>query len=52
MSGMKTADLEAQLDRVRQKLYGMRREHLTRLGTAGAAIVSLLLVLHAAVLVR
>lgn len=36
-----TSDLESQLDRVRQLLYGMRREHERRLGVAGAAVGSL-----------
>ena len=38
-----TQELDQQLERVRQMLYGMRREHLRRLATAGASIVSLLL---------
>jgi hypothetical protein len=42
-----TRDLENQLDRVRQMLYGMRREHRRRLLTAGATGISILLALWA-----
>ena len=34
-------ELESQLERVRQLLYGMRREHERRLLTAGATALSL-----------
>jgi len=37
-----TGELDSLIDRVRQMLYGMRREHERRLG-AGAAVVSLVL---------
>jgi four helix bundle protein len=40
-------ELDEQLDRVRQMLYGMQREHLRRLGQAGAAVVSLFFLLRA-----
>ena len=30
-----TSELDTQLERVQQMLYGMQREHLRRLGTAG-----------------
>lgn len=42
-----TRELDEQLDRVRQMLYGMQREHLRRVGTAGVAIVSLFFLLRA-----
>jgi four helix bundle protein len=38
-----TSDFDNQLDRVRQMLYGMRREHRARLA-AGTAVISALLV--------
>jgi four helix bundle protein len=41
-------ELDSQLERVRQMLYGMRREHERRLLTAGATAVSLGLVLFTA----
>ena len=43
-----TRELDEQLDRVRQMLYGMQREHLRRLGEAGATIVSIFFLLRAA----
>jgi len=45
VSAAMTRDLDNQLYRVRQMLYGMRREHMQRLGTAGAAVISLVVVL-------
>jgi four helix bundle protein len=48
VSADQTRELDAELDRVRQMLYGMRREHQRRLATTAAAIASLFLVLHAA----
>ena len=42
VTGQTTRELDGQLERVRQMLYGMRREHERRLSTAGAAVVSLL----------
>ena len=38
-----TRDLDAELERVRQMLYGMRREHLRRLAIAGATVTSFVL---------
>ena len=38
-----TRELDAQLERVRQMLYGMRREHQARLAGAGATALSVLL---------
>jgi four helix bundle protein len=43
-----TRELDAQLDRVRSMLHGMRREHERRLVTAGAAVLSLFFLLRAA----
>jgi four helix bundle protein len=43
----RTRELDSQLERVRQMLYGMRREHERRLAAAGATIVSILLLLRA-----
>lgn len=40
-----TSELEAQLDRVRRMLYGMRREHERRVATASATITSVILLL-------
>jgi len=48
VSAAMTRDLDNQLYRVRQMLYGMRREHMQRLGTAGAAVISVVVVLVAA----
>jgi four helix bundle protein len=42
-----TRELESQLHRVRQMLYGLRREHERRLLTVGATVLSLFLVLRA-----
>jgi len=42
-----TRELDEQLERVRQMLYGMQREHLRRLGGVGAVIVSFFLLLRA-----
>jgi four helix bundle protein len=47
VSAERTRGLETQLERVRQMLYGMRREHETRLATAGAGVISLVLLLGA-----
>ena len=41
-----TRELDSQLERVRQLLYGMRREHESRLAAAGAAVVSVFLLLR------
>jgi four helix bundle protein len=43
-----TRDIDRQLERVRQMLYGMRRDHQRRLANAGAQVGSVLLVLFAA----
>jgi four helix bundle protein len=43
-----TRELDHQIERVRQMLHGMRREHERRLGAAGAAIVSMALLCWAA----
>ena len=43
-----TRELDNQIDRVRQMLHGMRREHERRLGAVGAGIVSLALLCWAA----
>lgn len=48
VSAEKTDDFDRQLERVRQMLYGMRREHLRRLATGGATVLSILLALRAA----
>lgn len=42
-----TRQLDAELERVRQMLYGLRREHERRLASAGAVVISLLLLLRA-----
>jgi four helix bundle protein len=41
-------EVDSQLERVRQMLYGMRREHQRRLASAGAKVGSVLLALFAA----
>ena len=38
-----TRELDSQLERVRQMLYGLRREHERRLASAGGAVVSIFL---------
>jgi four helix bundle protein len=43
-----TRAIDRQLERVRQMLYGMRREHQRRLATAGVKVGSTLLLLFAA----
>jgi four helix bundle protein len=43
-----TRAVDRQLERVRQMLYGMRREHQRRLATAGVELGSVLLLLLAA----
>ena len=43
-----TRDIDGQLERVRQMLYGMRREHQRRLAAEGVKVGSFLLVLLAA----
>jgi len=43
-----TRELDNQLERLRRMLYGMRREHNRRLGAAGAAVVSLVVLSWAA----
>jgi len=48
VTGDATRQIDAQLERVRQMLYGMRREHQRRLAIAGAKAGSVLLVLFAA----
>ena len=40
-----TRELDSQLERVRQLLYGMRREHERRLLTVGGTVVSVVLLL-------
>ena len=42
-----TRELDSQLERVRQMLYGMRREHERRLGAAGATVITVLFLLRA-----
>jgi four helix bundle protein len=42
-----TREVDRQLERVRQMLYGMRREHQRRLMTTGAAVGSVVLLLFA-----
>ena len=42
----RTRELDGQLERVRQMLYGMRREHEGRLAATGAAISVLFLLLR------
>jgi len=46
-----TRELDAQLERVRQMLYGMRREHQRRLAATGAVVVSVFLLRRATGLV-
>jgi four helix bundle protein len=41
-----TRELDSQLERVRQMLYGMRREHERRIAAFGATAVSLFLLLR------
>jgi len=43
-----TDDLDSQLERVQQMLYGMQREHLRRIGTTGATVVLFMSLLGAA----
>jgi four helix bundle protein len=43
LTAEQTHEVEAELERVQQMLYGMRREHLRRQGIAGATAMSLLL---------
>ena len=43
-----TREVDAQLERVRQMLYGMRREHQRRIATAGATVGSIVLLFLAA----
>jgi len=43
-----TREVDRQLERVRQMLYGMRREHQRRLVITGVRISSVLLLLFAA----
>jgi len=38
-----TRDLDSQLERVQQMLYGMQREHLRRIATAGVSVLLLVL---------
>jgi four helix bundle protein len=42
-----TGAFDGQLERVRQMLYGMRREHQRRLGALGATVVFIVLLLRA-----
>jgi four helix bundle protein len=42
-----TRGLDEQLERVRQMLYGMQREHLGRIGGIGAVVLSIFLFLKA-----
>src|SRR5215831_11051119 len=42
-----TRELDSQLERVRQMLYGLRREHERRLATTGAAMITVFLILRA-----
>jgi four helix bundle protein len=44
-----TREIDRQLERVRQMLYGMRREHQRRLATVGGRVGSALLLLLAAI---
>jgi four helix bundle protein len=44
-----TREVDRQLERVRQMLYGMRREHQRRLATVGGRVGSALLLLFAAI---
>jgi four helix bundle protein len=41
-----TGELDSQLERVRQMLYGLRREHERRLATAAATVVSVFVLLR------
>jgi four helix bundle protein len=41
-----TRELDSQLERVRQMLYGLRREHERRLVAAGGTVVSLFFLLR------
>lgn len=43
-----TREVDAQLERVRQMLYGMRREHQRRLATTSATVATVLLAVFAA----
>ena len=43
----KTRELDSQLERVRQMLYGLRREHERRLAAAGATVLLVFLLLRA-----
>src|SRR5215471_2745749 len=45
------AELDSQLERVRRMLYGLRREHERRLAAAGAAIISVFMLLRASGLI-
>ena len=51
VSAEMTHDFDSQLERVRQMLYGMRREHLRRLATGAVTVVSIFLGLRAAGLI-
>lgn len=42
-----TRGIDDQLDRVRQMLYGMQREHLRRIGASGGIVISLFFLLRA-----
>jgi four helix bundle protein len=42
-----TRELDSELERVRQMLYGLRREHESRLAAAATTVASLILVLGA-----
>jgi four helix bundle protein len=46
VSAETTREVDGQLERVRQMLYGLRREHERRIAAAGAAVVSLVLLLR------
>ena len=46
-----TTDFDSQLDRVRQLLHGMRREHLRRIATGGVTVVAIVFALRAAGLI-
>jgi four helix bundle protein len=45
VSAAATRDIESQLERIQQLLYGMQREHLRGIGTAGTASVTALCLL-------
>jgi len=47
VNAVETRELDEQLERVRQMLYGMQREHLRRIGGIGAAVISVFLLLRA-----